>query len=65
MSRPVLNRFGLSLLSAVMLFLAVPTFGVWPLMWVALVPQMWVALDASTHKRAFLYGWLTPARDVP
>jgi len=41
-----------------MLFLAVPTFGLWPLMWVALVPMMWVALDASTHKRAFLYGWL-------
>ena len=59
MSRPVLIRFGLSLLSAVMLFLAVPTFGLWPLMWVALVPMMWVALDASTHKRAFLYGWLT------
>src|SRR6185436_10792817 len=57
--RPVLIRFGLSLLSAVMLFLAVPTFGLWPLMWVALVPLMWVALDASTHKRAFLYGWLT------
>jgi apolipoprotein N-acyltransferase len=58
-SRPVLTRLGLSLLSAVMLFLAVPTFGLWPLMWVALVPQMWVALDATTHKRAFLYGWLT------
>ena len=59
MRRPVLIRFGLSLLSAVLLFLSVPTFGLWPLMWVALVPQMFVALDASTHKRAFLYGWLT------
>src|SRR5436190_23241591 len=59
MRRPVALRVGLSLLSAVMLFLAVPTFGLWPLMWVALVPQMFVALDASTHKRAFLYGWLT------
>jgi apolipoprotein N-acyltransferase len=58
-SRPVLVRFGLSLLSAVLLFLSVPTFGLWPLMWIALVPQMWVALHASTHKRAFLYGWLT------
>jgi len=57
--RPILIRVGLSLLSAVMLFLAVPTFGLWPLMWVALVPQLFVALDASTHKRAFLYGWLT------
>jgi apolipoprotein N-acyltransferase len=57
--RPVLVRFGLSLLSAVLLSLAVPTSGLWPLMWVALVPQMWVALDATTHRRAFLYGWLT------
>src|SRR5688572_8985222 len=57
--RPVAIRLGLSLLSAVMLFLAVPTFSVWPLMWVALVPQLWVALEAPTPKRAFLYGWLT------
>jgi apolipoprotein N-acyltransferase len=57
--RPNLTRLGLSLLSAVLLFLSVPTFGLWPLMWVALVPQIWVALDAPTHKRAFLYGWLT------
>ena len=38
--RPVAIRVGLSLLSAVLLFLAVPTFGLWPLMWVALVPQI-------------------------
>ena len=57
--RPVATRLGLSLLSAALLFLSVPTIGLWPLMWVALVPQMWVALDAPTHKRAFLYGWLT------
>ena len=57
--RPLLTRLALSLLSGVMLFLSVPTFGLWPLMWVALVPQLWVALDASTHKRAFLHGWLT------
>jgi apolipoprotein N-acyltransferase len=57
--RPVAIRVGLSLLSAVLLFLAVPTFGLWPLMWVALVPQLAVALAAPTRKRAFLYGWLT------
>ena len=57
--RTVATRVGLSLLSALMLFLAVPTWGVWPLMWIALVPQIWVALDAPTHKRAFFYGWLT------
>ena len=59
--RPVAVRVALSLLSAVMLFASVPTFGLWPLMWVALVPQIAVALAASTHKRAFLYGWLTGA----
>jgi apolipoprotein N-acyltransferase len=57
--RPVAIRFGLSLLSAVLLFLSVPTWGLWPLMWIALVPQIAVARSASTHKRAFLYGWLT------
>jgi apolipoprotein N-acyltransferase len=50
---------GLSLLSAVLLFASVPTFGLWPLMWVALVPQLAVALAASTPKRAFFWGWLT------
>jgi apolipoprotein N-acyltransferase len=57
--RATVVRLGLSLLSAVMLFTSVPTFGVWPLMWVALVPQMVVALGAPTPKRAFLWGWLT------
>lgn len=56
---PVAIRLGLALLAAVLLFLSVPTFGLWPLMWIALVPQIFVALAASTHKRAFLYGWLT------
>ena len=57
--RAVAIRLGLSVLSAVLLFLSVPTFGAWPLMWVALVPQLVVALAASTPKRAFLHGWLT------
>ncbi len=57
--RTLAARVGLSLLSAVLLFLSVPTFGLWPLMWVALAPALPVALTASTHKRAFLYGWLT------
>jgi apolipoprotein N-acyltransferase len=42
-----------------MLVIAVPTFGAWPLMWAALVPQLLVALSARTPKRAFLHGWLT------
>ena len=57
--RVVAPRLGLSLLAAALLFLSVPTAGLWPLMWVSLVPQLHVALAASTDKRAFLYGWLT------
>src|SRR3954468_8409826 len=53
------TRLGLSLLAGVMLFVSVPTFGLWPLMWVALVPQLVVAPGAATPKRAFLWGWLT------
>jgi apolipoprotein N-acyltransferase len=52
-------RLGLSLLAAVLLFASVPTFGLWPLMWIAVVPELLVALRASTPKRAFFYGWLT------
>jgi apolipoprotein N-acyltransferase len=52
-------RFGLSILSGVLLFLSVPGFGLWPLMFVAMVPQLWVARAAATPKRAWLYGWLT------
>jgi apolipoprotein N-acyltransferase len=54
-------RLGLSLLAGALLFLAVPTYGLWPLMWIATVPQIYVARVASTPRRAFLYGWLTGA----
>jgi apolipoprotein N-acyltransferase len=57
--RAFLVRLGLSLLSAVLLFASVPTFGLWPLMWVALVPAIEVARAAPTPRRAFLWGWLT------
>jgi apolipoprotein N-acyltransferase len=57
--RAPLLRVLLSLLSGVLLFLAVPTFDVWPLMWIAMVPQIHVALTAATPRRAFFYGWLT------
>jgi len=52
-------RLGLSLLAAVLLFSSVPTFGLSALMWIAVVPELLVALAASTPRRAFLYGWLT------
>ncbi len=54
-------RIGLSLLAGALLFLAVPTYGLWPLMWIAAVPEIYVARVAATPKRAFLYGWLTGA----
>jgi apolipoprotein N-acyltransferase len=58
--RPALVfRFGLSGLAALLLFLSAPSYDVWPLMWIALVPQLHVALAARTPKRAFLYGWFT------
>jgi apolipoprotein N-acyltransferase len=57
--RAVALRLGLSLLAGVLLFLAVPTYGLWPLMWIDTAPEIWVARTAATPKRAFLYGWLT------
>jgi apolipoprotein N-acyltransferase len=58
-SRAWLGRLGLSALSAALLCLSVPTVNAWPLMWIALVPQLHVALTSRTAKRAFLQGWLT------
>ena len=52
-------RFGLSGLAALLMFLAAPTADLWPLMWIAMVPQIHVALTAETPKRAFCQGWLT------
>jgi len=52
-------RLGLSALAAVLMFLSAPTYDLWPLMWFAMVPQIHVALDSTTPKRAFLHGWLT------
>ena len=58
-SRAWLGRLGLSALSAALLCLSVPTVNAWPLMWIALVPQLHVALTSRTAKRAFLQGWFT------
>ena len=52
-------RLALSALAAVLMFLSAPTYDVWPLMWVGMIPQIYVALDSATPKRAFLHGWLT------
>ena len=53
------TRLGFSALSAALMVLSVPTFDCWPLMWVALVPALHVALTAATPRRALLQGWLT------
>ena len=58
-TRARLARLGLSTLAAALLWLSVPTANAWPLMWIALVPQLYVALTSRTAKRAFLQGWLT------
>jgi apolipoprotein N-acyltransferase len=52
-------RLALSALGAVLMFLSAPTVDLWPLMWVGMVPQIYIALTAKTPKRAFLYGWFT------
>ena len=58
-ARERFTRLGLSALSAALLCLSVPKTNAWPLMWIALVPQLHVALTSKTAKRAFLQGWLT------
>ena len=52
-------RLALSALAAVLMFLSAPTFDLWPLMWIGMVPQIHIALTATTPRRAFFYGWLT------
>jgi apolipoprotein N-acyltransferase len=50
-------RLALSVLSAALMVLSVPTFNLWPLMWIGLLPALPVALSVSTPRRAFLHGW--------
>jgi apolipoprotein N-acyltransferase len=52
-------RLGLSVLSGLLLYLGVPAADAWPLMWIALVPQLYVAVTAERGRSAFLHGWLT------
>ena len=52
-------RIAWSVLAAVLMFLSAPTFDLWPLMWIGIVPQLHVALGSSTPRRAFWHGWLT------
>jgi apolipoprotein N-acyltransferase len=53
------TRLGLSALSAALMVLSVPTFNLWPLMWIGLLPALHVALMAASPRGAFLQGWFT------
>jgi apolipoprotein N-acyltransferase len=53
------SRLALSALSAALMVLSVPTFDLWPLMWIGLLPSLYVTLTATTPRRAFLQGWFT------
>ncbi|HEY3359710.1 MAG TPA: hypothetical protein VGQ83_41055, partial [Polyangia bacterium] len=53
----ILWRVGLASLAGALAFLATATFDQWYLMWVGLVPLLFVIRD-RTPGRAFLYGWL-------
>jgi apolipoprotein N-acyltransferase len=52
-------RLAWSALAALLMFLSAPTFDVWPLMWIGMAPLIYVALESTTPKRAFLQGWFT------
>jgi apolipoprotein N-acyltransferase len=46
-------------LSALLLVLAFPDFGLWPLAWVALAPLLLTVAQRPRARQAFLLGWLT------
>lgn len=58
-SHPFFARFVLAAVSGVMVFLSFPRFDQSHLAWLALVPALFVVTDASTPRRAFLWGWFT------
>ncbi len=54
---PWVRYLALSALSGVLWFLACANFDIWPLAWVAMVPQMYVSRRCRTARGAFLYAW--------
>lgn len=52
------RHIGAAVLSAVLLILAFPNFGLWPLAWCGLVPLLWLTVREKRGVWAFLYGWL-------
>ncbi|MCR4336445.1 MAG: apolipoprotein N-acyltransferase [Candidatus Omnitrophica bacterium] len=53
----MLRAIILSLISAVLLVLAYPSFHLWPLIWIGLIPLL-IALDGKNKKQAFALGYL-------
>lgn len=56
---PTRGELGLAVLSALLLVLAFPDFGVWPLAWVGLVPLLYSVARRPHAGRALLLGWTT------
>jgi len=56
---PPLPECGLAALSAFLLVLAFPDFGLWPLAWIALVPLVVTVARRPHVPQAFTLGWIT------
>jgi apolipoprotein N-acyltransferase len=54
------HRFALSALSGVLLLLSFPSFDLWPLIWIGLIPLL-VAIDGTRPRRALFLGWVCGA----
>ena len=58
-SAPARAEAGWAVLSAALLALAFPDFGLWALAWVGLVPLLFVVAARPRAPQAFALGWLT------
>jgi apolipoprotein N-acyltransferase len=56
---PTRVEVGLSILSAALLIISFPNFGLWPLAWVGLVPLFIAVVRRPQRGPAFLLGWIT------
>lgn len=55
---PTLAETACAVASAILLLLAFPDFGVWPLAWVAFVPLLFAVVRRPCAAPSFLTGWL-------
>jgi apolipoprotein N-acyltransferase len=58
-ARPTLLEFSGAALSALLLVLAFPDFGLWPLAWAGLAPLFFIIARRPRAPQAFVLGWLT------